>query len=222
MNYINAFLHKELWEIKSSWKKLMWMSFIVLLPLIFLYNSRFEIISKQMQPIYLVTLVAFAVSGQLSSNSLIREKNYKTLDIILCENIPKYSVVIGKILPATIIGYIYCIVSLCLLKVTTFAIYGSKLRIEITQLFIILPLAISYLASSASVFANLIIRDERVISLMSLIICLLVSGCVYLVNTHILQMNIYINSLLILILSFVLNVISVFILKHSSSLLIKF
>lgn len=54
MNYINAFLHKELWEIKSSWKKLMWMSFIVLLPLIFLYNSRFEIIPKQMQPIYLV------------------------------------------------------------------------------------------------------------------------------------------------------------------------
>ncbi|MCW6086529.1 MULTISPECIES: hypothetical protein [Clostridium] len=222
MNYINAFLHKELWEIKSSWKKLMWMSFIVLLPLIFLYNSRFEIIPKQMQPIYLVTLVAFAVSGQLSSNSLIREKNYKTLDIILCDNIPKYSVVIGKILPATIIGYIYCIVSLLLLKITVFSIYGSNLRIEITQLFIILPLAIAYLGSSASVLANLIIRDERVISLMSLIICLLVSGCVYLVNTHILQINIYINSLLILILSFVLNIISVFILKHSSSLLIKF
>ncbi|NFV14534.1 hypothetical protein ACFLKB_17790 (plasmid) [Clostridium sp. FAM 1755] len=222
MNYINAFLHKELWEIKSSWKKLMWMSYIILLPLIFLYNSRFEIIPKQMQPIYLVTLVAFAVSGQISSNSLIREKNYKTLDIILCKNIPKYSVVIGKILPSTLIGYIYCLVSLCLLKVASFAIYGNQIKIEVTQLFIILPLAIAYLGSSASVLANLIIRDERVISLMSLIICLLVAGVVYWINIHILQINIYINSLLILIISFVLNIISIFILKHSSSLLIKF
>lgn len=222
MNYIKAFLLKELWEIKSDWKKLIWMCFMVLLPLICLYTTRFPIMPQQLKPIYLVTIVAFGISGQISLNSLIREKNYKTLDIILCGNIPKYSVIIGKTLPAAFIGYLYCIISLFLLKAVALIIPGSKINIEITELFILLPLAVAYLASSINIFANLLVRDERLISLVGTIIGLLITGALYLINIYILQMNVHINSLLILIAGFIVNIITIFILKNSSSLLIKF
>ncbi|MGE5628058.1 MAG: hypothetical protein ACM3X7_08045 [Solirubrobacterales bacterium] len=222
MNYIKAFLLKELWEIKADWKKLIWMLLMVLLPLICLYPTRFPIMPQQLKPIYLVTIVAFGISGQISLNSLIREKNNKTLDIILCANIPKYSVIIGKTLLATFIGYLYCIISLFLLKAGAIMIPSSKINIGITELFIILPLAVAYLASSINIFTNLLVRDERIIGLVGTIIGLLITGALYLINICILQMNVYINALLIVTAGFIVNIITIFILKNSSSLLIKY
>ena len=74
MIYIKAFLYKEFCELKSSKNSILLLIFLTLIPLIASFNDPLAFIEFDLQIKYLLCLVPFAVSGQLSLNLIENEK----------------------------------------------------------------------------------------------------------------------------------------------------
>lgn len=217
MIYIKAFLYKEFCELKSSKNSILLLIFLTLIPLMASFNDPLAFIEFDLQIKYLLCLVPFAVSGQLSLNLIENEKKNNAFDIVLSKEIPRYAIFIGKALPSIIIGFIYFIISLILLKV--FAIFIPRLSLFNLSFEIIgMGLFISYIGTSVSFLSNILIQDQRFVPLGAFIIIAICLGSLYLVN-RIITLPYVINLLILIAIAIILNFLAINLLNKTKRLI---
>lgn len=220
MNYLKTIILKELWEIKYSIRKLLLLLLLCLIPLILIYPSNFAIIPRSYGPYILPAVVAFVISGQLAMSSLLNEKRTKTLEIILSSYIPKYAVIFGKIIPCTIIGFLYYIISLiCLSGAAIFFNTIPNFTINLTNIFF--SLIMSYLGCSIFILTTLYFKDDKVIPQISFIFIGVIGYLFYLFNKQI-TIDMKLAIIILIIISIMINIISIIMLKKSSAFLTNY
>ena len=216
MNFINAFIYKEMIELFRDYKKLLIISPIVLLPFIVLLGGQSLIamsMSKKLN--FLFLLVALSTSGQLSLNLFTKEKKEGTLEIIMNDNVHKYSFVIGKLIPTSLSGIVYLFISILLFKLATFINITKDISYEINFVFILTCILVSFLSSAITLFANIIIQDERFTPYIVLII---VTAILFIFRTSIdtLMINSYFPILFCLCGLIIFSLLSIFLLRNKN------
>ena len=218
MTYIKAFLYRELCELKSEKKKILALLIVTLLPLITLFNDPLAFIDPAIAVKYLIYLIPFAVSGQLAVNLIINEKESGTLNIILNNSIPKYSIFIGKAFPSVIIGFIYFLITIGVYQIASL-IFDRLVYLNIDLFFIATGFFISYISVSVSFLSNIITTDVRFIPIIGAVLIGGILGSLYLLNKFF-MISTPINIIILILISLSLNFVAILSLNKTKRLLL--
>jgi hypothetical protein len=163
MRDIATIVLKEFWEIRHSLRHLYWMViWLALLAFIAFGDTSKSILPATVILAFCPSMIAMAGSGQVALDSVLSEKKSKTLEVLLSTKIPTLAIVIGKIIPPTIIGYLFSLLAVGFL--VSLPLVGTSFSItpETAWLIFAYPLLISYLASCISIVTTIIVPDEKV------------------------------------------------------------
>lgn len=163
MRDIVTIVLKEFWELCHSIRHLYWMVVWLALPAFIAFGDK----SKSILPTTTIlalfpSMIAMAGSGQIALDSVLSEKKSKTLEVLLSTKIPTLAIVLGKIIPPTIIGYFFSLLAIGFL--VSLPLVGASFSItpETAWLIFAYPPLISYLASCISIVTTIIVPDEKV------------------------------------------------------------
>lgn len=163
MRDITTIVLKEFWELRHSLRHFYWMIvWLAVLAFIAFGNTSRSILPTTVLLTLFPSMIALAGSGQIALDSILSEKKTKTLEVLLSTKIPTLAIVIGKIIPPTIIGYLLSLLSVIFL--VSLPLVGTSFSItpETVWLISAYPLLISYLASCISIVTTIIVPDEKV------------------------------------------------------------
>jgi ABC-type Na+ efflux pump permease subunit len=154
---------KEFWELRHSLRHFYWMFiWLALLAFIAFGDTNRSILPSTVILALFPSMIAFAGSGQIAFDSILSEKKSKTLEVLLSTKIPTVAIVIGKIIPPMIIGYLFSLISVIFLASLPLAGVSPIITSDTIWLIFVYPLLISYLASCISIVTTIIVPDEKV------------------------------------------------------------
>lgn len=163
MRDVITILLKEFWELRYSLRHLYWMViWLALLAFIAFGDTSKSILPTTVIVAFFPSMIALAGSGQIALDSVLGEKKAKTLEVLLSTKIPTLAIVIGKIIPPTIIGYLLSLISVIFLMSLPFAGVRFTITSNTVWLILVYPLLTSYLASCISIVTTIIVPDEKV------------------------------------------------------------
>ncbi len=163
MRDITTIILKEFWELRHSLRHLYWMViWLALLAYIAFGDTSKSIIPITVILAFFPSMTAMAGSGQIALDSVLSEKKTKTLEVLLSTKIPASAIVIGKIIPPTIIGYLFSLITVFFLMLLPLAGVSFTITSDIAWLVFVYPLLVSYLASCISIVTTIIVPDEKV------------------------------------------------------------
>lgn len=187
--HVKAIIVKELKELIFSGKKL----FIFLLPMIFpvyfaIRKGGGITIPLDLAVFMIPIIVSSSITGQIISDSILSEKKMNTLEILLSSGIKNISIIIGKVLPACLIGYIFFLISYESIKVILAInnIYTSS----ISFLYIGFYFLILYFCACLVMCTTIIIPDEKVTQTFGGIVLFAANFSLYFVIKRIVSRNI--------------------------------
>lgn len=154
---------KEFWELRHSLRHLYWMVvWLALLAFIAFGDTSKSILPTTTILAFFPSMIAMAGSGQIALDSILSEKKSKTLEVLLSTRISTLAIVMGKIIPPTIIGYLFSLLAVGFLVSLTLVGTSFSITPEIAWLIFAYPPLISYLASCISIVTTIIVPDEKV------------------------------------------------------------
>lgn len=182
MRDILTIVLKEIWELKYSIKKLYLLFILFLLPIIFIFDNSRSFIPASLFPLVFVCIIAIGTSGQIAYNAILEEKRSKTLEVLLSTNMAPYSIIIGKIIPGTAIGYIlsilaYIVISIVALFSETFGL------LNVNRFLLIIPFFLSYFAGGISITVTIWVPDEKIAPLIGTLIIFSFLGILWYINS---------------------------------------
>lgn len=215
MNTFKAILYKEIVELKSDYKKLIvFFPFLILPIIIFTVNGEPLIPMTEIGMLnFTFYITTMAITSQLSVNLFIKEKKVGTLEFILKSKIDKYFFILSKIIIPIAIGLLFVFISLFIFFISVKLNIVIDFSYKISFEFLICCMLLSILSAEISFISAIIIKDERMIPWLSLLIMfLIVSIFAFIVlklNLYSLVFNIsywiFFTIILFLILTFLLS-----------------
>lgn len=171
MKDIKTVMLKEFWELRHSLRHLYWMvAWLALLAFIAFGDTSSSIFPITVLLAFFPSMVAMAGSGQIAFDSVLSEKKTKTLEVLLSTKIPTLAIVIGKIIPPTIIGGLLSLLSVIFLILLPLAGVSFTITSDTVWLVFVYPLLVSYLASCISIITTIIVPDEKVAPMIGVLI----------------------------------------------------
>ncbi len=171
MRDIETIVLKELWELRHSIRHLYWMVvWLALLAFIAFGGTGKSILPLTVVLAYFPSMIALAGSGQIALDSVLGEKKSKTLEILLSTKISTLAIVIGKIIPPTVIGYLFSLLGVGFLMSLPLAGTSFSITPGTAWLIFVYPLLTSYLASCISIVSTIIVPDEKVAPMIGTIV----------------------------------------------------
>ncbi|MCA9940184.1 MAG: hypothetical protein KC418_16195 [Anaerolineales bacterium] len=164
---------KEVWELRHSMRHLYWLLVWLLMPVFLVYGNT----SRSLVPIsslylFLPSLLALMTSGQIVLDTILGEKKAKTLEVLLSTGISPVAIIIGKMIPAIVIGY--TLSQLGLLGLNAFSLLDGLPTTLATNWFLIInPLTAAYLASCVVIMTTILIPDERISPTVAMLLVLI-------------------------------------------------
>lgn len=153
---------KEFWELKHSVRHLYWLLAWILLPVLLVFGDT----SRSLVPVsflflFLPSLLALIISGQIVLDTILGEKKAKTLEVLLSTHMSPTAIIMGKIIPAIIIGY--ALSQIGLLGLNMFSLLDGLPEALSTKWFLIInPLVTAYLTSCLAVMTTILVPDEKI------------------------------------------------------------
>lgn len=210
---------KEYWELKGSYKRILLLSMVVFAPLIFLMDSSNSVIPIQSIAIIMPFLISFCMSAQLSLYTVLDEKQSNTLEVLLSLDISRLSIVVGKTIIPTLLGFLLGMLYCLAMKVSTiYFLQDIIFNLNIQE--VIVAIIICYAGSNVSLFTTLLFTDIKVAPTISLIIISAIGIGIYKLVCIIGFSYIYI-AIILIILSLLMTALNVFILSNKVSLITK-
>ncbi len=171
MKDIKTVMLKEFWELRHSLRHLYWLVTWLGIPALIAFgDTNRSIIPVTVILAFFPSFTAMAVSGQTAFDSVLDEKKTKTLEVLLSTKIPTLAIVIGKIIPPMIIGYLLSLISAIFLILLPFAGVSFTITSDTVWLVFVYPLLVSYLASCISIVTTIIVPDEKVAPMIGVLI----------------------------------------------------
>jgi ABC-type Na+ efflux pump permease subunit len=112
--------------------------------------------------VLLPSLYAIAGGGQIVMDSILHEKQTKTLEILLSTNMSALAIVLGKVILATAFGYLFAILSLLELIAFFPGSHASFTGWANVCIVFIGPLLLAYTACCISIVTTLLVPDEKI------------------------------------------------------------
>lgn len=163
MRDIVTIVLKEFWELRHSLRHLYWMVvWLAILAFIAFGDKSKSILPTTVILAFFPSMIAMAGSGQIALDSVLSEKKSKTLEVLLSTKIPTLAIVIGKIIPPLIIGYLFSLTSVIFLASLPLVGASFSITSDAAWLIFAYPLLISYLTSCISIVTTIIVPDEKV------------------------------------------------------------
>lgn len=174
MRDIVTIVLKEFWEIRHSIRHIYWMViWLAVLAFIAFGDTSKSILPTTVILALFPSMIALAGSGQIALDSVLSEKKTKTLEVLLSTKIPTLAIVMGKIIPPTVIGYLFSLLAVGFL--ISLPLVGASFSITPDSAWLIFayPLLISYLASCISIVTTIIVPDEKVAPMIGTLIIII-------------------------------------------------
>lgn len=163
MRDVFTIVRKELWELKYATKSLLWLFAAAgLLAVVLAIPGIGTRSIMPLDDLYsgFPILIALGMGGQIALDSLLSEKKTKTLEVLLSTNMPSMAIVMGKVIPATVVAYLLS--QLSILGLLALSVLDLQLVISsMAWVFFLAPLLAAYLASCVSIVTTLLIPDEK-------------------------------------------------------------
>jgi len=196
MRDILTIVLKEIWELKHSIKKLYLLFILFLLPIIFIFDNSRSLIPISLFPLFFVCIIAVGTSGQIAYNAILGEKRSKTLEVLLSTGIAPYTIIIGKIIPATTIGYILSV--LAYIVIFIIASFSKTFPLlNINWFLLIIPFFLSYFAGGISIAVTIWAPDEKIAPMIGTLIIFSSLGILWYINSIFIVSNFIIFMFLI-------------------------
>ena len=182
MRDILTIVLKEIWELKHSIKKLYLLFILFLLPIIFIFDNSRSLIPISLFPLFFVCIIAVGTSGQIAYNAILGEKRSKTLEVLLSTGVAPYTIIIGKIIPATTIGYILSVLAYIVLFII--ASFSETFQLlNINWFLLIIPFFLSYFAGGISIAVTIWAPDEKIAPMIGTLIIFSSLGILWYINS---------------------------------------
>ncbi len=198
MRDIFTIVLKEIWELKHSIKKSYLLFIAGLLPIIFaiiIFDDSRSLISASLLPLFFVCVVAVGTGGQIALYAILGEKTSKTLEVLLSTGTAPYSIIVGKIIPGTIIGYILSVLAYIAMFIFT-SFSKTFPLLNINWVLLIIPFFLAYFAGGISIAVTIWVPDEKIAPLIGTLIIFSFLGILYYLN-NIFMSNFFIFMFLI-------------------------
>jgi len=185
MRDILTIVLKEIWELKHSIKNffLLFVAFLLLMIFVIITfdNSR-SLIPASLFPLFLVYMIAIGASGQIALYTILGEKTSKTLEVLLSTGIAPYAIIIGKIIPGTMVGYILSV--LAYIAMFIFASFSKTFPLlNINWFLLIIPFFLSCFAGGISIAVTIWVPDEKIAPLIATLIIFSFLGILWYINS---------------------------------------
>jgi ABC-type Na+ efflux pump permease subunit len=154
-------LRKELWDLKHSLRRWYWFVPMLALPLVSKLGPGHNSIPMWLWFALLPSLYAMAGSGQTAMDSILHEKQTKTLEVLLSTNMSPLSIILGKVILATAFGYLGAIVSLLELFAFFPESHAGFTGWSNVCIAFIGPLLLAYVAGCLALVTTILIPDEK-------------------------------------------------------------
>lgn len=211
---------KEIIETISNKRKL-WPFILTLIPIfMFFYTKGSESLFAIGTTVYTIPiLIIVIISMQISSTSILNEKNTKMLDIILAMKTPPIIIVFAKNLFSSIFAICIGFSTVLLMKISSIIVFKEDL-LGLNIHYIVFLFMISYFASIITFLVSVIIRELSVIPIISSILVIITIFGMYkfltFYNINIFFSNsLFIINILIVIINIVMTVVNSYLLTKS-------
>ena len=200
---IYTIMLKEVWELLSSKRAFLFVLLGASIPVVALIYARNK--NDNLLPIDLVVmfypmLIAYIASMQFLVFSIIEEKKQKTLEVLMSLNMKKISIILGKVIPVTVIAYGASLISLTQVKLLTILDpYYMQYQFTLTLSLLVIPLFLAFIGSNLCILSTLLFPDEKVVFSMFAASSFVMFYFLYLVLG-----NVQLTSLLVIVLLIIL------------------
>ena len=185
MRDILTIVLKEIWELKHSIKKLYLLFIAFLLPMILaiiIFDDSRSLISASLLPLFFVCIIAIGTSAQIALYTILGEKTSKTLEVLLSTGIAPYAIIIGKIIPGTVTGYILSVLAYIAMFIFT-SFSKTFPLLNINWFLLIIPFFLSCFAGGLSIAVTIWVPDEKIAPLIGTLIIFSFLGILWYINS---------------------------------------
>lgn len=204
---------KEMIETLSNKKKL-WPFLLALIPIyMFFYTKGSKSLLDLRTTVYYIPVLVIAlISLQLSSTSLLNEKNSKMLDVLLAMKVRPILIVLAKNIFTVFFAIIIGIIILIITKIGSIYTFGEDLLI-ISSRFLFILISIAYLSSVISFLVSSIVREISVIPIIAATSTIIVIGISLKIvsifyTDNLSEQSMFTSSILLLLINIILTLIN--------------
>lgn len=160
---------KEVWELKHSIRHLHWLLAWILLPLFYTYwDTSRSLVPISVLFLYLPATLSLMTSGQLVLDTILGEKKAKTLEVLLSTKTSPLAIIVGKVLPPTVFGYL--ISQLGLLGLKAFSLLDAiPVNLAANWFLYVSPFFAGYLTSCLVVMMTILVPDEKAAPMLAIL-----------------------------------------------------
>ncbi len=166
MNGILAVGWKEAWELRQSARKYLITYVVTCGAFILLLASGIDlggrVIPSRYLPYGMLFLFPLGIIQQLTSTSYVEEKRSKTLEVLLSTRLSGTQIILGKVLPAIVIAFVFYLFGFL-------SLYGLQVlhRVTLTDafgnplIFLLMPIVAYWFGGIACISMTIYLSDER-------------------------------------------------------------
>lgn len=139
----------------------------------------------------------------LIRDSIVREKDESTLQMLLLSKFNLFNVIVGKVFLCVIVGMLFQTLQTILMYIIMYNLGSSMLYLFNIKVFIILPL-VTYIMGSVVLLVSVLIDDKKTSEFISMFLALIIGSIIMILYSFILNNIIFIIAFLVIIV--VLNI----------------
>lgn len=162
---------KELLELKNIKKKTMFIFLITFLWISVAYGisgGQHSVIPNQYALYCLALITSVGFSSQLTADVITLEKKQNTLEILKALKVKEICIIVGKAIPACIIGTFFSAISIVIVKIC-FLIVNANIHTDINVFGFIIIFLMNYITTNIVIGVSIWIDDEKLMPMLSVI-----------------------------------------------------